>query len=189
MRHGERDEVVVAALEPHVAGLQLDELERVGQLAEDPPQRAEELLQAGRAIDRQRQLAPPQGEGLQHPRQAEVVVGVVVRDEHFAQLDQADGRAQQLPLRALAAVEQQALAAAPEQQRGRRPLGRRHRARGAEEDEVQIHGASLGGLGVMPLAVARPDYGSSSTWPGARLVPASPFSRWITQTPWRGSPW
>ena len=107
----EGDEVVVAALE-HVAGRQLHQLERVGQLAEDPPQRAEELLQAGRPVDRQRQLAAAERERLQHPGQAEVVVGVEVRDEHLAQLDEADRGAQHLPLRALAAVEQQPLAAA-----------------------------------------------------------------------------
>ena len=45
VRDREGDEVVVASLE-HVAGLQLDELERVGQLPEDPPQRPEQLLQA-----------------------------------------------------------------------------------------------------------------------------------------------
>ena len=28
-----------------------------------------------------------------------------------------------------------------------------------------------------------------STCPGIKLAPASPFSRWITHTPCRGSPW
>ena len=64
-----------------------------------------------------------------------------VRDEHLAQLDEADRRAQHLPLRALAAVEQEPLAAAAEQQRRGGALGRRNRARGAEEDEVEVHGS------------------------------------------------
>jgi hypothetical protein len=42
------------------------------------------------------------------------VVGVEVRDEDLAELDQAHGRAQQLPLRPFAAVEQEPLAPAPE---------------------------------------------------------------------------
>ena len=84
-------------------------------------------------------LAPAQGERLQHPGQAEVVVGVVVREEDLAQLDEPDVGAQQLALGALGAVEEQPLAAAAHQQRRRRTLRGRHRARGAEEDDVEIH--------------------------------------------------
>ena len=116
MRDRERHQVVFLALQD-VAGLQLDELERVGQLPEDPPQRGEQLLQPRRPVDGQRQLAAAQREGLQHPRQAEVVVGVEVRDEDLAQLDQAHRGAQQLALRPLAAVEEQPLTAAAEEQR------------------------------------------------------------------------
>ena len=68
------------------------------------------------------------------------MVGVEVREEDLAQLDQADRRAQQLPLRALAAVEQEPLAAAAHEERRRRPLRGRHRAGGAEEDDVEVHG-------------------------------------------------
>ena len=39
------------------------------------------------------------------------MIGVVVAEEHDVEIDQADLRAQQLPLRALAAVEQDAIAA------------------------------------------------------------------------------
>ena len=48
-------------------------------------------------------------------------------------------RAEQLALCALGAVEEQAFAPAPDEQRGRRPVGGRHRAGSAEEDEVEVH--------------------------------------------------
>jgi hypothetical protein len=67
-----------------------------------------------------------------------------VRDEDLAQLDQPHRGAQQLPLGSLRAVEQQPLAAPADEQRRRRALGGRHRARGAEEDEIQIHRAIVG---------------------------------------------
>src|SRR5205823_9482584 len=136
------DDVVVLALE-HVTGPQLDNLDRVGQPAEHPPQGREEVLQAGRPVDGQRNVPAAERERLQHARQAEVVVGVEMRDEYLAQLDKPDRRAQELPLGALAAVEQQPLAPAPDEQRRRRPLGGRNRAGGAEEDEVEFHAESL----------------------------------------------
>ena len=70
---------------------------------------------------------------------------MVVREEDLAELDQADVRPQQLALRALAAVEEQPVAAAPDEQRRRRALRGRHGAGSAEEDEVEIHTGSLGG--------------------------------------------
>jgi len=143
VRDREGDEVVVAALE-HVAGSQLGQLELIGQLPEDPAQRAEEVLQPRRPVDRQRHLAAAQREGLQHPGQAEVVIGVKVRDEDLAQLDQADRGAQHLPLRAFAAVEQEPLAAPAHEQRRRRPLRGRHRAGGPEEDQVEVHDPIVG---------------------------------------------
>src|SRR6476646_5827608 len=66
------------------------------------------------------------------------MIRVEVRDEHLRQLRQADRGAQHLALRPLAAVEEQALAAADEQRR-RSPLSRRDRARRPEEDEVEVH--------------------------------------------------
>src|SRR5580765_240278 len=67
------------------------------------------------------------------------VIGVEVRDEDLRQLRQADRRAQHLALRPLAAVEEQALPAAPDEQRRGSPLSRRDRARRPEEDEVEVH--------------------------------------------------
>ena len=134
----EGDEAIVLA-DQLVAGPQLLQLDGVGQPPEDAAQRLEEVAQARRPVDRDRHLPSAQREGLQHPGQAEVVVGVVVRQEDLAQLDQPDIRAQELPLRALGAVEEQALAAAAQQQRGRRPLCGRHRPGGSEKDEVEVH--------------------------------------------------
>ena len=72
-----------------------------------------QLVEPLRSVDRQRHLAAAQRERLEHARKAEVVVGVVVREEDLLELDEADVAAQELALRALAAVEQQPLAAAP----------------------------------------------------------------------------
>ena len=57
-------------------------------------------------------LALAQAERLEHPRQPEHVVGVEVGEEDLLELDQPD-RAHELALGALAAVEQQPVAAAP----------------------------------------------------------------------------
>ena len=67
------------------------------------------------------------------------MVRVVVRQKDLAKLDQTDIRAQELPLSALCAVEEQALSAATQQQRGRRPLCGWHRPGGSEKDKVEIH--------------------------------------------------
>ena len=93
---------LVAAAPKDVARPELDELALVRQAPEDAPQRPEEVVQAGRAVDRQRQLTPPERERLQHSRETEVVVGVVVRKEDLAQLDEAYRRPQQLSLSASA---------------------------------------------------------------------------------------
>ena len=145
--HLEGGNPVVAAVE-HVAGAKLHELEVVGELAEDAPERSEEVGQAGRAVDDERDLAPPQREGLQHPRQAEVVVGVVVREEDLGELHQPDRGAQELALRALPAVEEDALAAAPEQDARQAAFCGRNRAGRPEKDEIEVHGPSVSGGGV-----------------------------------------
>ncbi len=79
-------------------------------------------------MDDQRHLAPAQGERLEHPGQPEVVIGVVVREEHLGQLDEPDGGAEQLALGALSAVEEQALAAPPQEGSRKASFGRRNRA-------------------------------------------------------------
>ena len=92
---------------------------------------------------RERQLAAAQRERLEHPRQPEVVVGVEVREEDLVEVDEPDRRAQQLALRPLAAVEEQPLAAAADEQRARRALRGRRARRGAEEDDVEVHRAAI----------------------------------------------
>ena len=102
-------------------------------------ERVEEVAKPGRPVDGERHVAHPQRERLEHPGQAEVVVGVEMRDEDVLEVDEADRRAQQLALGSLAAVEEQPVAAAPnEQGRGSAPGGRRA-GRGAEEDDVEVH--------------------------------------------------
>ena len=108
---------VIAPLEP-LPRLELDQRERIREPAEERVQPLEELAQAVRPVDRERRLvAAAQRERLQHPGQAEEVVGVEVREEDLLQVGQADRRALQLPLRPLAAVEEEPLAAAPDEQR------------------------------------------------------------------------
>ena len=84
-------------------------------------------------------VAAAERERLQHPRQAEEVIGVEMREEDLLEVGQPDVRALQLPLRPLGAVEEQPLAAAAHEQRGRRALRGRHRGGGAEKDEVEVH--------------------------------------------------
>ena len=129
-----------------------------------------------RPVEHERQLAPAQRERLQHPGHAEEVVGVEVREEDLLQVDEADVRAEELALRPLAAVEQQPLAAAADERGGGSAARGRHRAGRAEEDDVEIHAASLGCA-----------YGRISTWPGTISVPSRAFRSRISQTPFRGS--
>ena len=139
MRNREDEQAVPIPFE-RVTGPELHELERVGQPAEHPAQRVEEIAKPGWPIDRQRHLARPQREGLEHSGQSEIVIGVVVRDEDLGQVDEADGRAQELTLSALTTVEQQSLAAATDEQRARRSPSSGRAGGCAEEDHVEIHG-------------------------------------------------
>src|SRR5205823_9105898 len=125
---GERDEPVVAAVEL-VPGIELVELVRVREVAdpEDARLLGEETTEAAGPVDRE-QLGPSaERERLQHPRQAEVMVGVEVREEDLAELRQADRRAHELALRSLGAVDEQAVAAVAEEGRRRTPLSGRAR--------------------------------------------------------------
>ena len=65
-----------------------------------------------------------------------------VGDEDLVDLDQP-GRALHLPLGPLPAVEQQPVAAAPNEHARGGPPRRRHGAAGAEEDDVEVHGATV----------------------------------------------
>ncbi len=115
MRRCEGGKRVPVALE-RVAGLELLEPNPVGQLSEDPLQRSEQVDEPRGPVDRQVELPPPEREGLQHPRQAEVMVGVVMRQEDLAELDEPDRRAEHLALGPLGAIEEQAFAAPANEQ-------------------------------------------------------------------------
>jgi putative nucleotidyltransferase with HDIG domain len=144
---------VIAPVES-VAGSQLDQLELVCELAENPPKRAEQLDESGRPVHGQRHLTPAERERLEHPGKAEVVVGVIVGDEDLGKLDQADRGAQELALGAFAAVEEHALAAPAYERARQAAFGRRNRARGAQKDEVEVHERSVSGGGVKPGGAA-----------------------------------
>jgi hypothetical protein len=66
-----------------------------------------------------------------------------VGDEELLELDQADRRPHELPLRALAAVEQQPVAAAPHERGGQAAPRARRGAGGAEEEDVEVHAPML----------------------------------------------
>ena len=143
MRHGKRREAVAVALED-VTRLELDEANLVRQLPDDALERAHQVGQPARPVEHEGKLAAPQREGLQQTGQAEHVVGVEVGDEDLGQIDEPNRRTEELPLGAFGAVEEQAVAAAPDEQRRGCPLGGRHRACGAQEDQVEIHRSILG---------------------------------------------
>ena len=134
------DRVAVAA--QGLGGLELDQAQLERRAADHRAQGLEQPPQAGRPVDGERGLAPAQGEGLEHARQAQEVVGVEVGEEHLLEVHQAD-RAQELALRALAAVEEQALAPAAHEQRGQGATGGRRRAGGADEENLEVHGPIL----------------------------------------------
>ena len=116
----------------------------------------EELSQARGAVHGQTGVvAPAERERLQHPGEPEEMVGVKVREEDLLEVGQPGGRALQLPLRSLRAVEEQLVAASPNEERRRSPLGRGHRAGSAEKHDVQIHGSILG-LARSSSPVSRP---------------------------------
>ena len=162
-----RAELVAVACQ-HVAGAKLDELDWVGELPENRAERVVEVAEPGRPVDRERHVAHPQRERLEHPWQAEVVVGMEVRDEDVLEIDEADRRAQQLALRPFAAVEEHAIAAPPhEQGRGSAPRSRCAGGR-SEEGDVEVH-APMVTAGSVPTGPPR--YGSSSRSPGEISVP------------------
>jgi hypothetical protein len=141
---GKSLDCVVAALEP-LPRLELDGCQRIREAADERPQLLEQLAQALGPVNGERRLvATAQRERLQHPRQPEEVVGVEVREEDLLQVGQADRRPLQLSLCPLAAVEEEPLAPAPDEQRGRPALRGRHRGGRAEEDDVEVHAAIVG---------------------------------------------
>ena len=138
----ESEDPVVAPVDS-LARTKLAEVDVVGQLPEDPLQHREEVDDPRWPVNRERQLPPAQRERLQHPGQSEVVVGVVMREEDVGKLDEADRRAQELTLRSLAAIEQDPVSAAADQCAREPTPSRGHRARGSEEDDVEVHGGQV----------------------------------------------
>ena len=120
---------------PHaLRGLKLDDIEPVWQATVNDSHHPHQLLQARRPVHAQRLAALAQREGLQHAGQPKPVVGMEVGDEHAVQVQEPD-RAQELALSAFAAVEQQPVAAAPDQHRGQPATRARHRAGGTSEEQ------------------------------------------------------
>jgi putative nucleotidyltransferase with HDIG domain len=168
--HRESLDPVVRPLHP-LTRCELDEGQLVAQPAEDAPEDPEQVVEPGWAEDGQRHIAAAKGERLQHPGQTEVVVGVVVGQEDLRELDEPDRGAQELALRPLAAIDEDPFAAAADQRAGEAAPGGRHRTRGSEEDEVEVHSQSLG-------ASALKSDGAQADFPGA--VPRLSMTQRVT---------
>ena len=135
-------DLVVASLDD-VTRIELDGLDGVGQRSEDTAQGAEEIPKTRGAVEREWHIAPPQRERLEHAGQAEIVIGVEMREQDVLEVDQSDIRAEQLPLGALAAIDQETVAAPPDERCRCGPLGGGSRTRRPEEHNVQIHGRGV----------------------------------------------
>ena len=136
--HVERLDVVPVELD-RVTGVHVGDLQVVGDPAPDAGHRRQQPLRPGRAEDVERLLATPQVERLQHPRQPEPVVGVVVREEDGVEIGETDA-AQQLALGPLAAVEQQPVTVEPREHGRQAAPGGGHRgARSGEEQLELVH--------------------------------------------------
>ena len=175
----ERPHCIPVACAKHGVLRELDDGYLVAQAAEDARQRAQQIVEAPWAVEGQRQLAAAESERLQHSGQAEEVVGVEVRQKDLAELDQADDRSAEA---AAACPRRSRRAASPtpaHERGGRSAASGRHRAGSAEEDDVEIHAASLGGTvcSTAGRGLAR----APAPFPRARSAPGSP------QTPSRGS--
>src|SRR3954451_5316916 len=134
----QRVDLVAVELDDRV-GLEVDGGQAVLQAAEHrAPQRVQQRLGAGRAEDGERQGPVAQVEGLQHSRQPEPVVEVQVGEEDLGDLGQPHA-ADQLPLRALAAVDQELVGTAAQQRRGQAAAGGGHGAGGAGEEDREVH--------------------------------------------------
>ena len=91
---------------------------RVREAPEHPAERPDEVIEPTRPVDRERDVPAAERERLEHPRQAEVVVGVVVGEEDLLEVDEADVAAQELALRPFRAVEEEPLPTAPDERCG-----------------------------------------------------------------------
>src|SRR6266516_4769509 len=106
MEDSEGSEAITVPFEC-VARFELDYPHLVRQLSHYPLQGSEQVDEPTRAVHLERAVAAPERERLEQPREPQDVVGVEVRHEDLAELDEADRRPQQLALRPFGAVEQQ----------------------------------------------------------------------------------
>ena len=135
----ERLEPVAVAFE-RGADVELDGLDLVGEPPEDAPEAREKVVQPLRPVERQRDLASAQRERLEHPRKAEIVVGVVVGEEDLLEIHETHVALEELPLGPLGTVEEQLVAAPADERGGECALGRRRGSGRPEKDDVEVHG-------------------------------------------------
>src|SRR6185369_2393190 len=103
--YGERLDPVAVAPDD-LARTEVTDLQRVCDATHDNPEGTEEGSRPARAVDRDRDFAATEPKRLQHSWQAEHVIGVEMREEDVLEIDQTYVGAEQLPLRALAAVDE-----------------------------------------------------------------------------------
>ena len=139
MRDGHGRDPVAVALE-HVARASSITWSVEADPARGAQSAGEELAQTPGAVDGERPVAATQIERLQQPGQAKPVVGVEVGEKTSVR-SASPTELTQLALRALAAVEQDAVGAAAKQHRGQPAPGGRDRAGGAGKEDRQIHRA------------------------------------------------
>ena len=129
------------------------------------PEPVDQLAQPPWTDDAQRPLSSTEPVRLHEARQAQDVVAVQVREEDHVDVDEPETRAQELPLGALAAVDEPTIAAARDEGRGRPARPRGDGRRRAEEGDVKIHG---------PRSYLRLSRGHRRPWHRARRVGTSP---------------
>jgi hypothetical protein len=154
---GERVDPVPGALHG-LPGRERPHLDLVREPADHRLQDGHEIRKSCGPVEPQRRLTRPQRERLQHAGQAEDVVGMAVGDQDVVDVDQSDSRAQELALRPLAAVHQDAVAASPHEVAGGAAMGARRRTGGAQEEDAHVHRAIVR-AGVAGSGDARRNFG------------------------------
>ena len=132
-----------AVLTHHRTRPGLHHVEPERQAPDDRPQRVEQVLQPGRPHQQQLARTTPQAVRLEDARQPQEVVAVKVRQQDGVDVGETETRAQQLPLGALAAIDEPARTATRDECGRCAPRGARHGCRCTDECDLKIHALTL----------------------------------------------
>src|SRR5947209_20474950 len=100
------------------------------------------------------------------------MVGVEVRDQGEVDVGKPGGRAQHLTLRALAAVDQDALAPAADAVGGRSALRGRYGPRRAQAEDIEVHGEPVG-FGESAFSMSAAETPRMQAGPGWHAAPSA----------------